>query len=143
MVEDYLGFSGQQDRLLYTLQPNVTKAVLKTTVNVGIILLLLIGGVVFLHFSVGLGVFAAVFNTFGIQTSALLSWKDALFVLGCAALLVMASSFDESRTKYEVYQNKLIASKGGKEIPYQNITRISYSTEGHLQLALQRRHYHH
>ena len=88
----------------------------------------------------GLGTFLEIFSAFGITVSpskVLLYFVIA--VVSASFFILIISYFAAKNIRYEFYKNKMIAYQSSllvlvnsKEIPYQNIARVSYSKQGFM-----------
>ena len=88
----------------------------------------------------GLGTFLEIFSAFGITVSpskVLLYFVIA--VVSASFFILIISYFAAKNIRYEFYKNKMVAYQSSllvlvnsKEIPYQNIARVSYSKQGFM-----------
>ncbi|MBU0628679.1 MAG: hypothetical protein KKC75_05785 [Nanoarchaeota archaeon] len=125
---------------LAEIRPNVKKAFISNLVFVGITVTLIIGIVLYLNSIVGLDVFLDTFREFGIEVSAssIIRWF-IFFVILFTVLLLIKNYASLGKVAYTLYPDKLVYSKSllifqvsAKEIPYQNIAKISYEKKSTL-----------
>lgn len=122
----------------YTLKPNASKVVLRNLIVVAGPVLLIALAIIGFHLLVGLDNFLALFEFFGVNVN---TKKVILYPLMFAALfiaiIILGNLAAAKNIRYEVYRDKIIVYRNvlfvlisPKEIPYQNILRVAYSTDG-------------
>ena len=140
MVETYVQFPENQNtsQEYQVLRPNITKIVIKNAGIVVGITVLVIGALILLNQTVGLDVFLDIFEMFGIEinTSTLLLYM-ILAAIGASVLFIAFKALEMKNVRYEIYPNRLISYQSSsilmtdsKEIPYQNIVKITYKKDG-------------
>ena len=137
MVQNYIQFPQNQNQFR-VLRPNIKKIHLKNLSTITGIVFLISIILLMLHLSVGLDVFLLVFEAFGITVNPSKVLLSAIVgILAVSALLMLGNYLAARNLRYELYQDKLIIYKNAllvlvdsKEIPYQNIVKISYNNNG-------------
>src|SRR3989338_10847563 len=137
MVQNYIQFP-QNKNQFRVLRPNIKKIHLKNLSTITGIVFLISIILLMLHLSVGLDVFLLVFEAFGITVNPSKVLLSAIVgILAVSALLMLGNYLAARNLRYELYQDKLIIYKNAllvfvnsKEIPYQNIVKISYNNNG-------------
>lgn len=121
-----------------TLKPNIGKVLLRNVINILGVVVLIVGIVLLLHFMVGSDIFTFVLGGFGVEIELTTIALYALYtILGIAVLIICTSFFSASAIKYDflpdkiiVHQNRMLIFISGVEIPYKNITSVSYESKG-------------
>ena len=143
MVQNYIEFP-QNQKVILTIKPNVSKIFLKNLIGISGVLLLVIVILWIVNLQVGLGVFLDVLKVFGlaIDPSSVL-YYSIMFALGVSCLLLIGNYLANAKLRYEFYQNKLVAYLNSilvltysKEIPYTNISRVLFNNKGILNSIL-------
>ena len=138
MVQNYIQYPQNQSNQFQTLKPNIKKIFLKNLFTVAGAILLIAIILLVVHFVVGLGIFMAIFETFGINIKPFTIFLYSFSVIiGISIFLLLGNYLVTGNLRYEFYQNKLIAYENAllvfinsKDIPYQNIVRVSYNNDG-------------
>jgi len=128
----------------FIVNPNAGKEFLKNLLTIFVLVIIMIGLLMFLQAQVGPDLFTDVFSAFDIQvnTGLITLIISLVFVVG-AAILLLFSYINIKNQKYIVYNDR-IDFTGTKAllflhkevIPFQNITRITFSNEGIMNKLL-------
>ena len=119
---------------LAEIKPNVKKAFISNVILIAIVVITIIVGIIYLNSIVGLGVFLDTLSEIGINISAS-SFIGGFIstILFLTVLLLILDYVSLGKLTYTLYPDKIVYSKSllifqvsNKEIPYQNITKISY-----------------
>jgi hypothetical protein len=128
----------------FIVNPNAGKEFVKSLLTIFVLVIIIIGVLLFLQAQVGLGFVLDIFSAFDIQTSATIVTLTAslIFVAG-AAILLLFNYMNIRNQKYAVYNDRIDFT--GTEaflflhkevIPFQNITRITFSNDGIMNKLL-------
>ncbi len=138
MEQTYNQFPQKQTAQFQTLKPNIRKIFFKNLFSIAGAVALIITILLIFNWLVGLDIFLITFETLGIDFDSytiLLYFIVVIIVISISLLL--GNYLIARRLRYEFYQNKLIVYTNAflifinsKEIPYQNIVKISYSNNG-------------
>ena len=122
------------------MRPDSRKIFLKNLFRIIGTVILIISILALLDKTAGLGTFLEIFSAFGITVSpskVLLYFVIA--VVSASFFILIISYFAAKNIRYEFYKNKMVAYQSSllvlvnsKEIPYQNIARVSYSKQGFM-----------
>ena len=137
MVQNYIQFPQNQNQFR-VLRPNIKKIHLKNLSTITGIVFLISVILLMLHLSVGLDIFLLVFEAFDITINPSMVLLSAVVgILTISALLMLGNYLAARNLRYELYQDKLIIYRNAllvfvnsKEVPYQNIVKISYNNNG-------------
>ena len=138
MVENYIQNTQNQSNRFQVLKPNIKKLFLKNLSNLIAIVLLIIILLLVINRQVGLGALLIPLETIGISinSSSIISFF-ILIILGIFVFLLGGNYLVAINSKYEFYSNKLVAHQTAflifvksKDVPYQNIVKVSYNRDG-------------
>jgi len=137
MAENYTQYPNQRSQFI-SLKPNLLKIFMQNLSKVFGALSLISIVLLLLNYFVGLDLFLDIFKTFGVEVSPSRLLLNA--VLAVIGILVVSAAINYAVTRnirYEFYQNKIVVHENkfliafvSKEIPYQNIVRVSYNNGG-------------
>ncbi|HIH31204.1 TPA: hypothetical protein HA235_00705 [Candidatus Woesearchaeota archaeon] len=128
----------------FEIIPDVKKETLKTGFFIGVIFLISIAIVIFLQIQVGLGFLIDVFAVFGTEITGgqIALTIIALFLIFAIAVLAF-SYLSIKNVKYSVFKDKIMHKETqalvlmlNQEVPFKNITRITFSRSGFLNKLL-------
>ncbi len=124
--------------------PNAGKEFLKNLISIFVIVIIIIGLLIYMQTQVGTGLLEDVLSAFEIQISAgiITLGLSLLFIIGAAALLLFNYMSIKNqkyllcndRIEYAGTQALIMIQK--ETIPFQNITRITFSNEGIMNKLL-------
>jgi len=125
------------------IKPNIKKAFLSNILFVSLIVAAVIATLVYLNNVVGLDVFIITFKEIGItiSPSKLLAWF-IIFILFITALLLILNYIVLAKISYTLYPDKILYGRSffivqltSQEIPYSNISKVSYESTPLLHTA--------
>jgi hypothetical protein len=123
------------------LRPNTKKIFSLNLIKLTIGLFGLIAALLFFESFVGLDVFTMVLEQFGmeLETSELIFYIIAISSLGYVSLLTL-NFIHLNSIRYEFFPDKIASHTvalfimlDSKEVPYKNITRVSFETNGFIE----------
>lgn len=137
MVKEYIPFSKNQNNEFKTLKPNIKKIFSKNIFSVVGAVLLIIIVLSVVNWFFGLDIFLAPFETWDVSINPSKILLYAILTIVAVTIFLLIGNYLVTRNvRYEFYQDKLILYKNlflifikSKEIPYQNITKISYNND--------------
>jgi len=135
MVQPYIKYP-QEKKKFQTLKPNIKKIFLKNVFKVISAVLLIIIFLFSVNYIFGSDVFLVPFESFDIEVNPTKAILYPIFTVLVITIFLLLSNYAVTRNvRYELYNNKLILYKNmililtkPKEIPFQNIVKISYNT---------------
>ncbi|MFW6014234.1 MAG: hypothetical protein ACOCQG_03595 [Candidatus Nanoarchaeia archaeon] len=142
MVENYIQYKETQNEQVQTLMPNLLKMILDKLFTLVALILLLAFILLFLHYFIDLSTYMALLEIFNINFDIEISLSIVLLglfflLLGILSLIFLWSYLVTSNKKFEFYQDKLVIYENAffvslktKEIPYENILRITFNSDG-------------
>lgn len=128
----------------FTVVPNAKKYFLRSATYFAEILVIALLIILFLYIQVGFEWFTEVLAAFGIEASSGRIFLYAIIVFVLVAAILLALNYSHMKSlKYLMYDTKMIHSEIQgivfllkQEIPYNNITRITFSREGLMNKIL-------
>lgn len=124
--------------------PNAGKEFLKNLINILTLVLIIIGLLIFLQAQIGEGTFTEILEAFEVEvnTGLITLLLSLLFILGAAIVLIF-NYINIRNQKYTIHNDKIeyVGSKAflflqKETIPFNNITRITFTNKGTLNKLL-------
>ncbi len=128
---------------LAEIKPNIKKAFLSNILFVSMIVAFLIGTLIYLNNIVGLDIFVTSFKEIGITLSPtkLLTWS-ILLILFFTGLTLFLNYIVLANLTYTLYPDRMVFARtffivqlSDEEIPYSNISKISYESKAILDTS--------
>jgi hypothetical protein len=127
-----------QQAQFQTLKPNIKKIFFKNLFSIAGSVALIIGILLVFNWLVGLDIFLVTFEAVGIDIDSYAILLYLILVIVMVSIFLLLGNYLVARNlRYEFHQNKIIVYTNAflvfinsKEIPYQNIVKISYSYNG-------------
>ena len=122
----------------HTIKPNLKKIFLKNMFNVITAIVVIAISLMIIHLYIGLEVFLVPYEAIGLDINPIKILSNILLaIIALVAFSIVSNFLLEQHTRYDFYFNKLAAHKSflllftrSKEIPYNNIVKVSYNQDG-------------
>jgi len=127
-----------------TIKPDLKKVFIKNLVIILTSVLSIILLLLFLNWQIGLDVLVEVLSVLNMAVDSMQLMLDIIILLVVAGgAMLIGNYLVEKNVRYEIYKDKILFYEttalvfiGSREIPFQNIVKISYSREGMIDKIL-------